>query len=99
MRHKNNRALLPLALFVALAIACSIGAQPQNVPPTATGGATASTEIALSDVPEVEIRSPGDNTDVVINTEVQIYVHAIDKQGVTRIEMNVDSQVVDSVAS
>jgi uncharacterized protein YraI len=98
-RISPGRALLPLAMFVVLAIACSIGAQPQNEPPTATGGATNSTQVALSDVPEVEIKSPADNTDVVINTEVQVYVHAIDKQGVTRIEMNVDSQVVDSIAS
>ena len=60
---------------------------------------TSNTLVAQSDVPEVEIRSPGDNTEVLINNEVQVYVRAVDRVGVTRIEMRVDGQIVDTAAS
>src|SRR4051812_32941077 len=89
--------LLVSVLAVALAaLACNLGAQPATtVPPAATG----STLVAQSDVPDVEIRSPADQSEVVIRTEVQVYVRAVDKVGVTRIEMRVDGLIVDTAAS
>src|SRR5258706_3731424 len=92
------RLMLPLFFMVLAALACSIGGQPPVA--TVTPGGTADTTlVALSDVPEVEIRSPQDNTEVVIQTEVQVYAHAVDKVGVTRIEMRVDGLIVDTAAS
>jgi hypothetical protein len=92
------RLLIPVTLLALAALACNLGAQPQNATttPVSTAGATL---VAQSDVPEVEIRSPADNTEAVIQTEVQVYVRAVDKVGVTRIEMRVDNQIVDTAAS
>ncbi len=92
------RLLIPVTLLALAALACNLGAQPQNATttPVSTAGATL---VAQSDVPDVEIRSPADNTEAVIQTEVQVYVRAVDKVGVTRIEMRVDNQIVDTAAS
>src|SRR5689334_3722855 len=92
-----KRLLVPLVFLLLGALACNLGAQPPGA--TATPGGTASTAVALSDVPDVEIRSPGDNTEVILKTEVQVYVRAVDKVGVTRIEMRVDNLIVDTAAS
>ncbi len=92
------RLMVPLALLALAALACNLGAQPPQVT-TTPGGTAAQTLVVQSDVPEVEIRSPGDNSEVVINTEVQVYVRAVDRQGVTRVEMRVDNQIVDTAAS
>src|SRR5258708_11104864 len=91
------RLLLSVMAVALAALACNLGAQPPGV--TETPGATASTLVALSDVPDVEIRSPADNSEVAIQTEVQVYVRAVDKVGVTRIEMNVDGLIVDTAAA
>jgi hypothetical protein len=92
------RMMIPLVVLMLAALACNLGAPPPSVT-TTPGSATPGTQIALSDVPEVEIRSPADNTEVIINTEVQVYVRAVDRQGVTRVEMRVDNQIVDTAAS
>src|SRR5579859_4205255 len=95
---RRKRLIIPV-LFIALAaLACSLGGGQQNATVT-PGGTAAQTQVAQSDVPEVEIRSPQDNTDVIINTEVQVYVHATDRIGVTRIEMRVDNLIADTAAS
>jgi len=92
------RLMLPVFFMMLAALACSLGGQPTV--PTATPGATAgSTLVAQSDVPDVEIRSPQDKTEVVVQTEVQVYARAVDKVGVTRIEMRVDGLIVDTAAS
>jgi hypothetical protein len=93
----RKRLLIPLAFMILAALACNLGAQPPGA--TATPNGTASTAVALSDVPEVEIRSPADNSEVIIKTEVQVYVRALDKVGVTRIEMRADNLIVDTAAS
>src|SRR4051812_23832952 len=94
------RLLIPLALLVVAALACNLGAQPQSETPIPGSATTAAgTPVAQSDIPEVEIRSPADNTEVVTQTEVQVYVRAVDRIGVTRIEMRVDNQIVDTAAS
>ncbi len=95
-----NRARLAVSLgmLLALTVACSLGAQPSDnaqITATAQGG----TPIAQSNVPEIEIQTPADNTEVVINSTVQIYVRATDQIGVTRIEMRADNLIVDSTAS
>src|SRR5689334_4509603 len=93
----DARLALPLFFMLLAVLACSIGGQPAA---TATPDTTTEpTLVALSDVPDVEIRSPQDNTEVVIQTEVQVYARAVDKVGVTRIEMRVDGQIVDTAAS
>jgi hypothetical protein len=95
---RRRRLIIP-GLFIALAaLACSLGGGQQNATVT-PGGTAAQTQVAQSDVPEVQIRSPQDNTDVVLNTEVQVYVHATDRVGVTRIEMRVDNLIADTAAS
>ncbi len=96
----RSRFVLPLVSLISVALAtlaCNIGGQPPVA--TATAANSDTTLIAQSDVPEVEIRSPGDNTEVIINSEVQVYVRAVDKVGVTRIEMRVDNLIVDTAAS
>src|SRR5258708_5003818 len=96
----RSRVVLPLVSLISVALAalaCNIGAQPPVV--TATSPSSNTTLVAQSDVPEVEIRSPADNSEVIINTEVQVYVRAVDKVGVTRIEMRVDNLIVDTAAS
>src|SRR5262245_13153732 len=92
------RLLVPLALLALAALACNLGAQPSQVTST-PGGTAAQTLVVQSNVPEVEIRSPADNSEAVINTEVQVYVRAVDSQGVPRIERRVDNQIVDTAAS
>ncbi|MBX3063286.1 MAG: SH3 domain-containing protein [Anaerolineae bacterium] len=99
-RHLNLSALrlvIPLLLFGILALACNLGAEAPQA--TNTPDQSAATLIANSDVPEVEIRSPADNTQVIVSTEVQVYVRAVDKIGVTRVEMRANNQIVDTVAS
>ncbi len=95
---KRARLVLPLTMLMALALACNLGAQsPDAAQITAT--ALGSTAVAQSNVPEVEIQSPADNSEAVVNTEVQVYVRATDQTGVTRIEMRVDNLIVDTSAS
>jgi len=97
-RWQHWQRWLPLAFLILAVLACNLGAAPP--PSTETPGSTGTeTLVALSDVPEVEIRSPGDGSEVLVQTEVQVYVHAIDRVGVTRIEMRVDGQIVDTTAS
>src|SRR5258707_11141631 len=91
------RLLLSVMAVALAALACNLGAQQPGA--TETPGATASTLVAQSDVPDVEIRSPADKSEVVLRTEVQVYVRAVDKVGVTRIEMRVDGLIVDTTAS
>ncbi len=55
--------------------------------------------LVASDVPEVEIRSPADKSEVVLNQVVQLFVAAVDKEGVTRIELRADNLLVDTSAS
>src|SRR5437773_7469772 len=98
-RATRVRLLIPLALLVVAALACNLGAQPQSATTTPGPTTPAGTLIAQSDVPEVEIRSPADNTEVILQNEVQVYVRAVDRIGVTRIEMRVDNQIVDTAAS
>ncbi|MEP7286761.1 MAG: GDSL-type esterase/lipase family protein [Chloroflexota bacterium] len=87
-------------LFMMLAIlACNLGAQPPSATSTAGPATTEPAMVAQSDVPDVEIRSPADGSEVVINSEVQVYVRAADKVGVTRVEMRVDNLIVDTAAS
>ncbi len=95
---KRVRLLIPLTLLTLAALACNLGAQPPNATNT-PGGTVGQTQVAQSDVPEVEIKSPTDGSEVVIQTEVQVYVHASDRVGVTRIEMRVDNLIVDTAAS
>ncbi|MCC6976024.1 MAG: SH3 domain-containing protein, partial [Anaerolineae bacterium] len=88
---------LPAALILFAVLACNlIGGQPEA---TSTPQPTAETPIALSDVPEIEIRSPADKSEVIKGAEVTVYVRAVDRIGVTRIEMRVNNQLVDSAAS
>src|SRR5579872_6557708 len=95
---RRSRILIPVLFITLAALACSLGGGQQNATVT-PGGTAAQTQVAQSDVPEVEIRSPQDNSDVILNTEVQVYVHATDRVGVTRIEMRVDNLIVDTAAS
>lgn len=99
--HTLRLALPALALvagvLVVAAIACNLTATGPQA--TATSDAGTPTAIALSDVPEVEIRAPADNSEVVVQTEVLIYVRAVDKVGVTRIELYANGRITDSVAA
>ncbi len=99
--HMLRLALPALALvagvLVVAAIACNLTATGPQA--TATSEVASPTAIALSDVPEVEIRAPADNSEVVVQTEVLIYVRAVDKVGVTRIELYANGRITDSVAS
>ena len=102
MQRRNPATLahlaLPLAMLLLLTAACSLGAAaPDTTQITAT--ALGGTPIAQSNVPEVQIQSPANNTEAVINTQVQVYVRAVDQTGVTRIEMRADGLIVDSSAS
>jgi len=64
------RLIIPV-LFMSLAVlACNIGGQQlEGTPASGTGLPTL---VAQSNVPDVEIRSPQDKSEVVIRTEVQV---------------------------
>ena len=87
--------LVPLMLSLA-ALACNLS--PSEPQATATSAVT-QTSVALSDVPEVEILAPADNSEVVVQTAVQIAVRAIDRTGVTRVEMRVNGLPIDAIAA
>src|SRR5258708_28498736 len=86
-RAYRARPMIPVLFMMLAVLACSIGGQQLEV--TVTPGGLGPTLVAQSDVPDVEIRSPQDKSEVIIQTEVQVYVRAVDKVGVTRVEMRV----------
>ncbi len=88
--------LVPLMLALA-ALACNL--TPSEPQATATAPAATPTSVALSDVPEVEILAPADNSEVVVQTAVQVAVRATDRIGVTRIEMRANGLIVDAIAA
>jgi hypothetical protein len=88
--------LVPLMLALA-ALACNL--TPSEPQATATAPAATPTTVALSDVPEVEILAPADNSEVVVQTAVQVSVRATDRIGVTRIEMRANGLIVDAIAA
>jgi uncharacterized protein YgiM (DUF1202 family)/lysophospholipase L1-like esterase len=95
------RTILPIVLLLLLS-ACNfpgVNDQPTATPPQSGGAPPPGTLVALGDVPEVEIRSPADKTEVVLNSPVQVFIASADKQGVTRIELRADNLLVDTSAS
>ncbi|RMF52172.1 MAG: hypothetical protein D6749_05755, partial [Chloroflexota bacterium] len=89
--------LVPLLLALA-ALACNL--TPSEPQATATPPLAATpTTVAQSDVPEVEILAPADNSEVVVQTAVQVSVRATDRIGVTRIEMRANGLIVDAIAA
>ncbi len=95
------RTIIPI-LLVFLVSACNFPgvAEPTATPqPSGPGSPNNGTLVAVSDVPEVEIRSPADKTEVVLNAPVQVFIAAADKQGITRIELRADNLLVDTSAS
>ncbi len=109
-RGSNVSRWLPIMALVVVVMvgAVVVGAllsraliteQPQETATVAPQTPTAETPIAMSDLPEVEIRAPSDNAEVVLGGEVGVYVRAVDRIGVTRIEMRVNNQPIDSAGS
>ncbi len=88
--------LVPLMLALA-ALACNL--TPSEPQATATPPPVTPTSVALSDVPEVEILAPADNSEVVVQTAVQVSVRATDRIGVTRVEMRANGLIVDAIAA
>lgn len=95
--HPTPLALIYSLVLVLLLSACNLGAQPEAA--TATPSNQTAVAQAQSDVPEVEILSPVNNSEVVLNSELQVRIRATDKTGVTRVEMRVDNLVADGFAS
>src|SRR5450631_910988 len=59
------RLMVPMLMMSLAMLACSLGGQQLEATAT-VAGTSASTLVALSDVPDVEIRSPQNNSEVVI---------------------------------
>ncbi|MHB8630063.1 MAG: CARDB domain-containing protein, partial [Aggregatilineales bacterium] len=94
---RRIRLAVALALLATVAVACNLGASAATDQITATP--LGNTAVALSNVPELHIQSPADNSQALVNTEVDVYVQATDQVGVSRIEMRADDLLVDTSAS
>ena len=107
VRHSVRRACLAvvLVLLATLISACNFGTAVtiSQVTATTSDQTTATppgnTQVAVNNVPQVQIQSPADNSQALVNTEVDVYVQATDQVGVTRIEMRADDLLVDTSAS
>jgi hypothetical protein len=88
-----RKAVLVIALLLAVS-ACNLRQGPDEVEATFTpigGNATGR--------PSVSITSPADGDEVAVGDEVLVSATATDTQGVTRVELLVNNQVVKRVSS
>jgi hypothetical protein len=93
------RPALALVMLAAAALACNLGAQPNAGNAQTTAAVPGQTAVAQNNTPQIQIKSPADNSEAVINTQLEVYVRATDSVGVTRVEMRADDLLVDSSAS
>ncbi|HEX3052683.1 MAG TPA: thrombospondin type 3 repeat-containing protein [Aggregatilineaceae bacterium] len=88
---KRAAWLVPLLLLIMAAVACNLSGgdddEKDKPQPTKVGGTS---------IPTIVIEAPQTGAQVLRDTDVLIYAVATDQQGVTRIEMKVNGQIVDA---
>ena len=84
---------LVLCLAVLALAACNLSAEPDRVEPLVTATGIASGK------PIVNITSPANNTEVVINERTLISATATDTVGVQRVQLLANGQIVKTVSS
>ncbi|MFP4321323.1 MAG: Ig-like domain-containing protein, partial [Anaerolineales bacterium] len=98
------RLILWIVLLISLLAACNlVGSDDDNeeAAPDAADVPTLApetTEVAAGDL-TVEINSPTEGSEVLVNTDVLVYSVARDTMGVTRIELRADGELVDTLES
>jgi hypothetical protein len=95
--HMQTRAmqftvsLLSITLLLLLS-ACNLAGS--SGAPTATPTATAPTNSTPDSLPQVEILAPEDNTTVQVDTLVQVDVRATDADGINRVQLLANGDIV-----